>query len=118
MTMKGKRKWQMRSRPYRLISGSLESAAHRPGRVRTPMAGADHNLLIVSDLHISEGFMPSSGKWSRNEDFLSDDSFAAFLQYHEERRGDGLPWRLIIAGDVFDFLQVTSQSPANWEKLR
>jgi len=81
------------------------------------MAGADHNLLIVSDLHISEGFRPSSGKWSRNEDFLSDDSFAAFLQYHEGRRGDGLPWRLIIAGDVFDFLQVTSHSAVNWREL-
>jgi UDP-2,3-diacylglucosamine pyrophosphatase LpxH len=72
----------------------------------------EHNLLIVSDLHLSEGLDPASGKLSRLEDFLFDDAFARFLRYHEEVRGQprfgGRPWMLIINGDLFDFLQVVS----------
>nr|HID12948.1 hypothetical protein [Anaerolineae bacterium] len=72
----------------------------------------EHNLLVVSDLHLSEGLDPESGKFSRLEDFLFDDAFARFLRYHEEVKGQprfgGRPWLLIINGDLFDFLQVVS----------
>jgi UDP-2,3-diacylglucosamine pyrophosphatase LpxH len=72
----------------------------------------EHNLLIVSDVHLSEGLDPESGKTSRLEDFLFDDAFARFLRYHEEikeqPRFGGRPWRLIFNGDLFDFLQVVS----------
>jgi UDP-2,3-diacylglucosamine pyrophosphatase LpxH len=71
-----------------------------------------HNLLIVSDLHLGEGLDPQSGKLSRLEDFLFDAAFARFLRYHEKVRRQprfgGRPWRLIINGDMFDFLQVVS----------
>jgi hypothetical protein len=70
------------------------------------------NLLIVSDLHLSEGLDSESGKFSRQEDFLFDDAFARFLRYHEEVREQprfgGFPWMLIVNGDLFDFLQVVS----------
>jgi len=72
----------------------------------------EHNLLIVSDLHLSEGLDSASGKFSRLEDFLFDDAFARFLRYHEQVRRQprfgGRPWMLIINGDLFDFLQVVS----------
>lgn len=72
----------------------------------------EHNLLIVSDLHMSEGLDPKSAKFSRLEDFLCDDAFARFLRYHEKVREQsrlgGRPWLLIINGDLFDFLQVVS----------
>jgi UDP-2,3-diacylglucosamine pyrophosphatase LpxH len=72
----------------------------------------EHNLLVVSDLHLSAGLDLESGKFSRMEDFFFDDAFARFLQYHQEVRGQprfgGRPWLLIINGDLFDFLQVIS----------
>lgn len=72
----------------------------------------ERNLLIVSDLHLSEGLDPKSGKFSRLEDFLFDDAFARFLRYHEavreQPRFGGRPWLLIINGDFFDLLQVVS----------
>ncbi len=71
-----------------------------------------HNLLIVSDLHLSEGLDTESTKFSRLEDFLFDDAFARFLRYHEEVKAQprfgGHPWHLVINGDMFDFLQVVS----------
>jgi len=70
----------------------------------------EHNLLIVSDLHLSEGWDPESGRCSRLEDFRFEDAFARFLRYHEgvkrQPRFGGRPWLLIINGDLFDFLQV------------
>lgn len=72
----------------------------------------EHNLLIVSDLHLNEGFDPETGKTSRLEDFLRDEAFARFLRYHEQIRSQprfqGRPWKLILNGDIFDFLQVVS----------
>ena len=72
----------------------------------------EYNLLILSDLHLSEGWEPESGKCSRLEDFCFDDAFVRFLHYHErvkqQPRFGGRPWLLIINGDLFDFLQVVS----------
>jgi UDP-2,3-diacylglucosamine pyrophosphatase LpxH len=72
----------------------------------------EHNLLIVSDMHLSEGLDSASGKFSRLEDFWFEDAFARFLHYHEKIRGQprfgDRPWMLIINGDLFDFLQVVS----------
>lgn len=82
-----------------------------------------HNYLVLSDLHLSEGVDPRSGKLSRNEDFFHDNAFASMLSYHLDlgRRPDTAdhyhrPWKLIINGDIFDFLQVTSL-PAEGDEL-
>jgi UDP-2,3-diacylglucosamine pyrophosphatase LpxH len=85
------------------------------------------NLLIVSDLHLSEGFSIHEGKFSCLEDFFSDQPFADFLKHHRDHLENERPWRLIIAGDLFDFLQVTAlpaKTPAelqakmdSWDKL-
>jgi UDP-2,3-diacylglucosamine pyrophosphatase LpxH len=78
----------------------------------------DYNLLIISDLHLSEGFQLVQGSLAPNEDFLSDEGFAEFLRFHDKQREqlDG-PWRLIIAGDLVDFLQVISRSAADADAL-
>jgi len=72
----------------------------------------EHNILVVSDLHLTKGRDPTTGKTSRLEDFFRDDAFARFLRYHEaikdQPRFDGRPWLLILNGDIFDFLQVVS----------
>ena len=71
------------------------------------MASERHALVIVSDLHLSEGKDPATGKYSPLEDFRFDDIFAQFLSSQERWASDiGYPLRLIIAGDLVDFLQV------------
>ncbi len=65
-----------------------------------------HNFLFISDFHISEGRDLQTGLTQRNEDFFHDDAFARFIIHHAQM-GDK-PWKLIINGDLFDFLQVTS----------
>src|SRR6266852_9045122 len=71
---------------------------------------SEHDLLIVSDLHLSEGRDPDRKEFSRKEDFFSDEEFARFLAYHKRGTPDHpreLKWHLIINGDFLDFLQVT-----------
>lgn len=76
------------------------------------------NYLFLSDLHLSEGVSHQTGKIHRNEDFFHDEAFARFLTYHarlslDERRPSvyQMPWKLVINGDIFDFLQVVSMPP-------
>ncbi|MCA9918984.1 MAG: hypothetical protein KC445_13575 [Anaerolineales bacterium] len=73
------------------------------------------NYLFVSDFHLSEGCNPVNGLIHRNEDFFQDVPFAQFVAHHVKlsRRETAveyhnIPWKLVINGDIFDFLQVVS----------
>lgn len=69
----------------------------------------DFDLIILSDLHLSEGRDPVTKKFGLNEDFFFDEEFHRFLDYLQEvSERKGRRWRLVIAGDMMDFLQVTT----------
>ena len=83
-----------------------------------------YNYLFVSDLHLSEGRDPNTGLLSFTEDFFQDEAFARFLVYHvnlsrlpESAPHYRKPWKLVINGDFFDFLQVT-KLPAEGDELQ
>jgi UDP-2,3-diacylglucosamine pyrophosphatase LpxH len=74
---------------------------------------SQYDLLIVSDLHLSEGRHSETREFSTNEDFFFDEEFARFVaHYQDQTRWPGKKWHLIINGDFLDFLQVTSQKDA------
>ena len=69
----------------------------------------EFDLVIISDLHLSEGRNPVTKKFNLNEDFFFDEEFTRFLIYLEDKsQRRGRKWRLIIAGDMIDFLQITT----------
>jgi UDP-2,3-diacylglucosamine pyrophosphatase LpxH len=69
----------------------------------------EFDLVIISDLHLSEGRDPVTKKFNLNEDFFFDEEFDRFLTFLEdESKPRGRRWRLIIAGDMIDFLQITT----------
>jgi UDP-2,3-diacylglucosamine pyrophosphatase LpxH len=74
------------------------------------------NILIVSDLHFGEELLPGASVERREAVELGSDTFRKFVRYHAARRVDGRPWRLVIAGDLFDFMSVviagTREQPA------
>ncbi len=78
------------------------------------------NLLIVSDLHLGEGWLTAEGAYAPREDFVHNGGFFAFLRYHEALRQaprhGGRPWLLVFNGDTFDFVQITSL-PAEGDEL-
>lgn len=65
------------------------------------------NLLIVSDLHFGEDLLPGASVEKRRAVALGATAFCDFLRHHAQRRLDGKPWQLVVAGDLFDFMSVT-----------
>ncbi|MBA3821897.1 MAG: hypothetical protein H0X17_23640 [Deltaproteobacteria bacterium] len=64
------------------------------------------NILVVSDLHFGEELLPGAGIERCRAVELAAIAFRDFLKHHAVRRRDGRPWRLVIAGDLFDFMSV------------
>ncbi|HEX3764689.1 MAG TPA: hypothetical protein VHW23_38605 [Kofleriaceae bacterium] len=64
------------------------------------------NLLIVSDLHFGEELLPGASMERRHAVEIGAAAFREFLRYHTVRRRDGRTWRLVVAGDLFDFMSV------------
>ena len=62
------------------------------------------DIIVISDLHLSEGIDKDTGKISRNEDFFFDNEFSNFIDYLIVQKDKS--FNLIINGDFFDFLQV------------
>ncbi len=72
------------------------------------------NILVVSDLHFGEELLPGAGVDRKRAIELGATAFREFLRHHTVRRRDGRPWRLVIAGDLFDFMSVVI--PGNKER--
>jgi UDP-2,3-diacylglucosamine pyrophosphatase LpxH len=74
------------------------------------------NILVVSDLHFGEELLPGASDDRREAVALGAQAFREFLRYHAVRKLGGRPWRLVIAGDLFDFMSVvvepTREMPA------
>jgi UDP-2,3-diacylglucosamine pyrophosphatase LpxH len=64
------------------------------------------NILIVSDLHFGEELLPGASAERCRAVAVGAQAFREFLRYHAVRRHGGRPWRLVIAGDLFDFMSV------------
>ncbi|MBX3158204.1 MAG: hypothetical protein KF773_19710 [Deltaproteobacteria bacterium] len=74
------------------------------------------NVLVVSDLHFGEELLPGASVERKRAIELGATAFREFLRHHAVRRRNGRPWRLVIAGDLFDFMSVmipaTRERPA------
>lgn len=74
-----------------------------------PIAG--ENVLLVSDLHLGEACKNHTRIEYLKKGALLDQQFCDFLDHHTKTRLDDRPWRMVLGGDLFDFLQVTVTPP-------
>ncbi len=71
----------------------------------------DCNLVIISDLHLGEGYLQNRRAYARAERFFSDEAFRNFLgKIHAEnlelaKTTPAKPLKLIINGDFLDFIR-------------
>jgi len=86
----------------------------QPLEADTVVEQEDCNLVIISDLHLGEGYLQTRHAYSRAERFFSDEAFRNFL---EKMHGENLqtagaqsrkPLKLIINGDFLDFVRAGS----------
>jgi len=64
------------------------------------------NSLVISDLHLGEDLSPSAGEANTLHIDIVERQLVSFLRYYARRREDGRPWRLIINGDLVDFVSI------------
>lgn len=74
-----------------------------------PIAG--EHLLLISDLHLGESCKEHSRIEYLKRAKALDGHVCAFLDHHLRNSPDERPWRLILGGDLIDFLQVTTTPP-------
>src|SRR6267143_4417791 len=66
-----------------------------------------HNLLAISDIHLGCDLRAGQNRaaWSRPRP--ADAPRSTFLDWHATHRDGGKPWRLILNGDIVDFVAIT-----------
>lgn len=79
------------------------------------MPPTSHNLLVLSDIHLGSDLVQHARPDAPARTAASerrDRELAALLDWYRERPEDGKPWRLVIAGDLVDFVGMSvSASP-------
>src|SRR6185312_4873350 len=86
-----------------------EGNCHPPACCGAEMARERHseaNLLAISDLHLGHDLKQGVERAPDGVPAV-DPPLAAFLEHHRKHRRDGKPWRLIIVGDMVDFIAIT-----------
>ncbi len=66
----------------------------------------NHNILVLSDLHLGEALAPTASANIIRDLARAERHLVEFLDKYRRRRADGLPWKLIINGDMVDFLGI------------
>jgi UDP-2,3-diacylglucosamine pyrophosphatase LpxH len=74
---------------------------------RAAPTAESHNLLVVSDLHIGQDCNGHGRMRALRSIVRLDRELRAFLRYYATHRVNDRPWRLVLAGDVIDFMQVS-----------
>jgi UDP-2,3-diacylglucosamine pyrophosphatase LpxH len=65
------------------------------------------NTLVISDLHLGEDLSPTATEATRLHVELVERQLLQFLRHYTRRREEGRPWRLVINGDLIDFLSIS-----------
>ncbi|MCC6898679.1 MAG: metallophosphoesterase [Polyangiaceae bacterium] len=71
------------------------------------MPTSRHNLLVLSDVHLGSDLVQHCRPGAPLRSAASsrrDRDLAALLDWYRERPAEGRPWRLVIAGDLVDFV--------------
>jgi UDP-2,3-diacylglucosamine pyrophosphatase LpxH len=80
----------------------VEALKLEQARLQRLSENPPREIFVVSDLHLCRGRNPETGRFSRTEDFLSDQAFSRFLDY----AAAGREKLLFINGDAFDFVRI------------
>lgn len=67
----------------------------------------EFNTLVVSDLHLGEDLSPTATEATRLHVEIVERQLVQFLRHYSRRREDGRPWRLVVNGDLVDFLSIS-----------
>lgn len=73
----------------------------------TTEKNAESNILVISDLHLGEDLRPVGAELSYLRRIAQlERELESFLQHYTEHRIDDKPWRLVVNGDMVDFMSM------------
>ncbi|TMA24408.1 MAG: hypothetical protein E6J78_20640 [Deltaproteobacteria bacterium] len=75
-----------------------------------------HNLIAISDLHLGCDLRAGLREEAWSQMRPADAPLTSFLDWHATHREGGKPWRLILNGDIVDFIAIT-MTPAPGEPV-
>lgn len=76
------------------------------------------NLIVLSDIHLGSDLVQHARPDAPHRTLTSqrrDRELAALFDWYRERRVDGRPWRLVIAGDLVDFVGMSVSASREME---
>jgi UDP-2,3-diacylglucosamine pyrophosphatase LpxH len=76
-------------------------------RVRS-LTERPHNLIAISDIHLGSDLRSGQKREAWSKPRAADAPLASFLDWHATHREEGKPWRLILNGDIVDFVAITA----------
>ena len=99
-------------------AGPAEALKLEQARLQRLSENPPREIFVVSDFHLCRGRNPETGRFSRTEDFLSDQAFSRFLDYASA----GPEKLLFVNGDTFDFVRIchyprSDQEFAEWSEF-
>src|SRR5688572_26778137 len=65
----------------------------------------EKNILVISDLHLGDDLRPGSASRPGQLATLAGE-LVAFLAHYSTHRLGGRPWRLVVNGDLVDFMSM------------
>ncbi len=96
---------------WRRVASRWRRAVGREGA--PPQTGQAANLLIISDLHLGEDCKPGHNIAFLRRLVVVERKLCEFLDHYTQHQRAGQPWRLIINGDMVDFMHV-HLIPEDW----
>src|ERR1700744_3954007 len=84
------------------IASPVDALKYENERLQEFAAKPPEEIFVVSDFHLGRGRDPVTGRFSRTENFLSDEAFSRFLDYAAPAPNK----LLLINGDTFDFVRL------------
>jgi UDP-2,3-diacylglucosamine pyrophosphatase LpxH len=77
------------------------------GRAKSTTDPAEQpNILVISDLHLGEDIKPFTGVGYLRHVARLEKELENFIDHYTRTRHDGRPWRLVINGDMVDFMSI------------
>jgi len=71
-----------------------------------------HDIVVVSDLHLGRGLNPNTRRYFRLEAFFYDDDFEQFCKWLvEDADTRRTSFKLVFNGDTFDLLRIEPEEP-------
>jgi UDP-2,3-diacylglucosamine pyrophosphatase LpxH len=96
--------WRLwRARVREETRAALDTFRRSPAKSQTSPTA---HLLAISDLHLGHD-LKRGVKHDPSDLPALDRHLGDFLDHYREHREDGLPWRLVIVGDMVDFIAIT-----------